>query len=42
MFEANKFTNLVANDEFYIHTITDENDPREEYAIWLDNKVEEN
>jgi len=41
LFESNKLTHIVSHEEFYIETIAEEDDPREEYARWLDNKFDD-
>lgn len=39
--EANKISNLVSYEKFYIELISEEEDPREEYLRWLENKYED-
>lgn len=41
LFEANKLSKVVSHEEFYIETISEEDDPREEYVRWLENKFDD-
>lgn len=38
-FEANKISKVLSLEDFYIETITQEEDSKEEYAKWLENKL---
>jgi len=40
LFEANKISELVSYEDFYVETISQEIDPREEFAVWMENKME--
>lgn len=40
LFEANKISHIISNENFYVETISQEEDPREEYIKWLENKYE--
>jgi len=40
LFEANKISELVSYEDFYVETISQEVDPREEFATWMENKTD--
>jgi hypothetical protein len=41
LFEANKNSNIVDHDSFYIEIISNEEDAREEYIRWLENRFDD-
>lgn len=41
LYEANKLTGIVSHENFYIELISNEEDAREEYTRWLENKYED-
>jgi len=38
LFEANKISHIISYEDFYVETISQEKEPKEEYLIWLENK----
>lgn len=40
LFEANKISDLVSYEDFYVETISQEVDPKEEFVVWMENKMD--